>query len=210
MRDVIFWVVALAAVFSAWRVFRTDSMVRAAYWLMVSFVSVGVILVLLNAEFLGLVLLLMMAGEMTIMAVFMVMLMMNPAGLNPMVMVHQHRAAIIAGVAAFVGLGAVGLVGRFPSASPPVGDVTAQLGRELLGDSMLIFETAGVTLLATMIGAIAIASRRGRYGVADEGSEEPDAGAPASTSGPATPVPDDDPHAGHAMGLPDAHAGHGA
>ena len=207
MRDVMFWLTAVGAVVSAWRVFRTDSMVRAAYWLMASFVGVGVILVLLGAEFLGLVLLLMMAGEMTIMAVFMVMLMMNPAGLNPMLMVHQHRTAIAAGVAAFLGLGTVGLFGRFPVAPRPAGDVTAQLGRELLGDSMLIFETAGVTLLATMIGAIAIASRRGRYGAADAGSVEPAVedtpAAPAARSpaAGAAPVLQQDEHAGHVMAM---------
>ena len=64
VRDVVFWAAAAAGVFAAWRVFRTDSMVRAAYWLMASFVAVGIILVLLGAAFLGLVLLLMMAGEM--------------------------------------------------------------------------------------------------------------------------------------------------
>lgn len=189
---VLAWLMAAGAIVSAWRVFRTDSMVRAAYWLMASFVAVGVLLVLLGAEFLGLVLLLMMAGEMTIMAVFMVMFMMNPAGLNPMVMVHQHRTSVIAGAVAFVGLAVVGVFGRFPHAAPaPVrtvatapavttaarsdasSDATARLGGELLGDSMLVFETAGVTLLATMIGAIAIASQKGRYGVADEGSVEP-------------------------------------
>lgn len=207
MRDVVFWTMAAAAVVTAWRVFRADSMVRAAYWLMASFVAVGVILVLLGAEFLGLVLLLMMAGEMTIMAVFMVMFMMNPAGLNPMTMVHQHRTAIAAGVAAFLGLAAVGLFGDFPAApavaasSATAARLTEQLGGELLGDSMLVFETAGVTLLATMIGAIAIASRRGRYGNADDGSEEP-------AVETATAVPDTAAsellvaavHAGHDMG----------
>lgn len=173
-RDLAFWSMAVVAVVSGWRVFRTDSMVRAAYWLMVSFIAVGVILVLLGAEFLGLVLVLMMAGEMTIMAVFMVMFMMNPAGLNPMTMVHQHRASIAAGVTAFLGLASVAVFGRFPRAQPPdATQATAALGIELLGDSMLIFETAGVTLLATMIGSLAIASRKGRYGVADEGSVEP-------------------------------------
>lgn len=179
LRDAVFWAAAFAGVFSAWRVFRTDSMVRAAYWLMASFVAVGVILVLLGATFLGLVLLLMMAGEMTIMAVFMVMFMMNPAGLNPMVMVHQQRTSVVAGVIAFLGLAAVGLFGTFPARpAPAAAPVTAQLGGELLGDSMLVFETAGVTLLATMIGAIAVASQRGRYGAADEGSAEPSLEAP--------------------------------
>lgn len=177
LRDVIFWIMAATAVLTAWRVFRTDSMVRSAYWLMTSFVAVAVILLLLRAEFLGLVLILMMAGEMTIMAVFMVMFMMNPAGLNPMNMVHQHRAAIAAGVVSFLGLAVVGVFGGFPAAHVPAGTtagaVTAQLGTELMGDSMLVFETAGVALLTTMVGAIAIASRRGRYGDADTGSAEP-------------------------------------
>ena len=125
----LFWLFALGSVLSAWRVFRTSSMVRAAYWLLASFVGVAGILVLLGADFLGLVLILMMAGEMTIMAVFMVMFMMNPAGLNPMMMVHQHRTAIAAGVAAFLGLGAVGLMGEFPDhRRPAAAQPTAELG----------------------------------------------------------------------------------
>ena len=226
VRDALFWAMAAGAVAAAWRVFRTDSMVRAAYWLMASFVAVGVILVLLGAEFLGLVLLLMMAGEMTIMAVFMVMFMMNPAGLNPMTMVHQHRASIVGGVVAFLGLAAVGVLGEFPAAPPPDrAQATAQLGEELLGDSMLVFETAGVTLLATMIGAIAIASRKGRFGVADQGSAEPEvaggaqpgevaaAAAAAATAATAAGVPGssapetaEDEHAGHSMSGPDVAA----
>ncbi len=174
--DALFWLSSTVAVFSAWRVFRADSMVRAAYWLMGSFVGVAGILVLVGAEFLGLVLILMMAGEMTIMAVFMVMFMMNPAGLNPMNMVHQHRTSLLAGVLSFVGLGAIALLASFPQAPPPdPAAATSDLGHELLGGSMLVFQTAGVALLSTMIGSIALAAQRGRYGSAAEGSEEPGA-----------------------------------
>jgi len=63
-----------------------------------------------------------------------------------------------------------------PLPSNPVAadtDVVAQLGHELLGPSMLIFETAGVTLLATMVGAVILSSRQGRFGSADEGSRPP-------------------------------------
>lgn len=172
--DVLFWGFAVGSVVTAYLVFRTDSMVRAAFWLLASFVGVGAILVLLAAEFLGMVLILMMAGEMLIMAVVMVMYMMNPAGLNPMFMVHQHRFAVGAGVASFLGLSVVALTVDFPDQPFDVSaDATAELGFELLGDSMLVFQTAGVALLATMIGAIALASRNGRFGTADEGSQEP-------------------------------------
>jgi len=172
--DVAFWTFGLASVLTAWLVFRTDSMVRASFFLLASFVNVGAILVLLGSEYLSVILILMMAGEMAIMAIFMVMFMMNPAGLNPMTMVHQHRVSVAAGVVAFLGLGAVGLLARFPDR--PVGpgqDVTAELGTELLGDSMMVFETAAAALLTTMVASIAIASTRGRYGSAEEGSEEP-------------------------------------
>jgi NADH:ubiquinone oxidoreductase subunit 6 (subunit J) len=175
IEDLLLYLFGGGAIVAGWRVFRADSMVRAAYWLLASFVGVGLILVLLGAEYLGLITILMMAGEMTIMALFMVMFMMNPAGLNPMTMVHQHRTAVVAGVVSFLGLAAVGVLADFPQRPVPAGTpVTAELGTELLGDSMLVFETAAVALLATMIGAVAIASRRGRYGDAQEGSAPPE------------------------------------
>jgi NADH-quinone oxidoreductase subunit J len=163
----------LGAVVAGWLVFRTDSMLRAAYWLMVSFVGVGAMLVVLDVQFLGLILILMMSGEMTIMAIFMIMFMMNPAGLNPMMMVHQHRTSIWAGIGSFAVLAWVGVVAEFPNRPAPVEDPTVALGEELLGRSMLVFESAGVALLAVMIGAVALAAKRGRFGDGFAGSEEP-------------------------------------
>jgi NADH-quinone oxidoreductase subunit J len=99
---------------------------------------------------------------------------MNPAGLNPMLMVHQHRTAIVAGISAFVALSGAVLATDFPDApATRTSRATEELGTELLGESMLVFETAGVALLATMIGAVVVASRRGRYGDAEEDSIEP-------------------------------------
>lgn len=171
---IVFALFSAVAIVSAIRVFRTDSMVRAAFYLLASFAATGAIIVLLGSEFLGMVLILMMAGEMLVMAIVMVMYMMNPAGLNPMVMVHQNRTSVIAGVIAFLVLAGVGLSGELPQRpAPNPRAATADLGAELLGNSMLVFQTAGVTLLATMIGAIAISTPRGRYGSAEAGSDEP-------------------------------------
>ncbi|HEX2026605.1 MAG TPA: NADH-quinone oxidoreductase subunit J, partial [Nitriliruptorales bacterium] len=172
--EVAFWVFALAALVSGWRVFRTDSMVRASFLLLTSFLNVGGILLLLSAEYLGLALLFMMAVEMMVMAVFMVMFMMNPAGLNPMQMVHQHAAAVGAGVVMFGGMATVAFAAAFPDRPVRTSHgLIESLGSELLGDSMLVFQSAGVTLLAAMVGAVALASRRGRFGDGDEGSVPP-------------------------------------
>ncbi|NNF11794.1 MAG: NADH:ubiquinone oxidoreductase subunit J, partial [Gemmatimonadetes bacterium] len=67
--DVLFWAFGSGSVVAAIQVFRTDSMVRAAFWLLASFGGVAAILILLGLQFLGFILLLMMAGEMAIMAV---------------------------------------------------------------------------------------------------------------------------------------------
>ena len=172
--DMAFWIFALTAIVSGWRGFCTDSMVRASFLLLASFIAVGLIMLLLGAPYLGIATIFMMGVEMMVMALFMVMYMMNPAGLNPMVMVHQHRFSIGAGIAAFVGLAAVMLVTDFAD-NPVASDarVVTDLGKELLGDSMLIFETAGVTLLATMVASVILSSRSGRFGPADEGSVPP-------------------------------------
>ncbi|KAA9005570.1 NADH-quinone oxidoreductase subunit J family protein [Histidinibacterium aquaticum] len=174
MTDLAVALLAAFAVWTGWRVFRVDSMVRASFSLMLSFVAVGGIGVLLSAPYIGVATVFMMAVEMMVMAIFMVMFMMNPAGLNPMMMVHQHRLSIGAGLVAFIGLGAAVLLSPLPrDPVPEEAQVVAQLGHELLGPSMLIFETAGVTLLATMVGAVILSSRQGRYGAADEGARPP-------------------------------------
>lgn len=174
--DVAFWVFAAAAVAAGWRVFRTDSMVRATFLLLASFLNVGAILLLLGGAYLGMALLFMMTVEMTVMAIFMVAFMMNSAGLNPMNMVHQSRVATGAGWAIFAAGVLVAVRGNFPARPLPAGKpVIADLGAELMGRSMLIFETAGVALVATMIGAVVLSSRRSRYGdeAGDDGSLPP-------------------------------------
>lgn len=189
--DLAFYALAAAAVWTGWRVFRVDSMVRASFALMLSFVAVGGIMLLLAAPYIGIATVFMMAVEMMVMALFMVMFMMNPAGLNPMMMVHQHRLSAVVGAAAFAGLTAAVLVTDLPDDPVRPGrPVIRDLGTELLGPSMLVFETAGITLLATMVAAVVLSSRSGRYGPADAGSAPPSL-APGGPPAGRTPEKDD-------------------
>lgn len=174
MSDVLFVAFGLVAAWFGWRVFRVDSMVRASFALLASFLATSAMMIMLLAEYLGVALIFMMAIEMTVMALFMVAFMMNPAGLNPMVMVHQHRVSIAAGVVTTIGAAVVAF-GEFPDrAATDVTGSIAALGTELLGGSMLIFESAGLALLATMLGAVILSARTSRFGTpADEGSKAP-------------------------------------
>src|SRR4030088_2414461 len=93
-------VFGLAAVLLGAGVFRTSSMVRSALSLLGSMAALGALFLALEAEFLGVLQLMMMATEMAIMAIFMVMYMMDPGGLAKMEMAHQKRVAITFGVIA--------------------------------------------------------------------------------------------------------------
>ncbi|MFD0852434.1 NADH:ubiquinone oxidoreductase subunit J, partial [Actinomadura adrarensis] len=94
MQALAFWVLAVGAVASGVAVFVVDSMARATFALLASFLCVGLTLLLIDLHYLGVLVVLMMIMEMLVMAVFMIMYMMNPAGLMPMTMVHNHRGAL--------------------------------------------------------------------------------------------------------------------
>src|SRR5699024_9710888 len=141
------------------------------------------IMLLMAAPYIGTATIFMMAVEMMVMALFMVMFMMNPAGLNPMQMVHQHGFSIAAGVLAFLGLAAAVLLTALPrDPLPPESPVVQDGGLARFGASMLMLETAGVPLRSTMVATVVLSARSGRFGPSDEGSRAPGlepGGAPA-------------------------------
>ena len=150
----------LAAIWFAVVVFRTSSMVRSALALLFSQAALGAMFLAMQAEFLGVLQIMMMATEMAIMAIFMVMFMMDPGGLGQMEMTHQKRLSQAAGViGAFAALGIAFLAGwGNPAATAPGPQAQLRgLGLDLMERSMLIFETAGVTILTAMVAATAVA-----------------------------------------------------
>lgn len=146
-------------------VFRTSSMARSAFSLLASMVALGGMYFALEAEFLGVLQLMMMAVEMAIMAIFMVMFMMDPGGLGEMDMSHQKRASIGVGAAGAIGALAVVILvewGQLAGTAPSAEVQVRALGEEMMMRSMLIFEVAGITILTTMIAAIAVSIVRSK------------------------------------------------
>ncbi len=145
-------------------VFVVDSMARATFALLASFLSVAGILLALDLVYLAVVTALMMTIEMAIMAVFMIMFMMNPAGLMPMTMVHNTKGSAVAGAGAFallvVGIWTI----DWPTGNPPrPADSTRQLGEAIMGSHMLVMLVIGIALFATILAGTVLATARGRY-----------------------------------------------
>ncbi|RBY83264.1 MULTISPECIES: NADH-quinone oxidoreductase subunit J [Geodermatophilaceae] len=145
-------------------VFVVDSMARATFALLASFLAVAGILLALDLVYLAVVTALMMTIEMAIMAVFMIMFMMNPAGLMPMTMVHNAKGSAVTGAGAFVVL-VVGIwTIDWPTrdTSRPA-DSTRQLGEAIMGSHMLVMLVIGIGLFATILAGTVLATARGRY-----------------------------------------------
>ncbi|MFZ0834154.1 MAG: NADH-quinone oxidoreductase subunit J [Mycobacterium sp.] len=162
--DIVFWVSAVIAVLAGAAVFTVNSMARATYALALSFVAVGVAVLLLQQNYIGVVTILMMVMEMAVMAVYMVMFMgMNPA-LMPMSMVHNKRWSLVIALATFAVLAAGILVTDWPQrrGAPPA-DVTAALGQALMGPSMLVMVVISPVMVATIVAGITLAAKRTRY-----------------------------------------------
>ncbi len=161
---VAFWLLGLGALVSGVAVFRVDSMARATFALLLSFLLVGGELLLLGLAYLGVLVVLMMTIEMVIMAVFMIMYMMNPAGLQPMAMVHNKRGAFAISLLAFAALAAGIFLTPWPHARAAApADPTFALGVGLMGSKMLVMMTLGLALFATIVASVVLATDRGRY-----------------------------------------------
>jgi NADH-quinone oxidoreductase subunit J len=163
--DVVFGALAVIGVAAGAGVFVVASMARATWLLLNSFLAVAGVLILLAGQFLGVVLILMIFGEMTIMALFMLTLMgMNGAGLMKMSMVHNRRGSTTIAVAAFAVL-ATGILTTpwRQQPAPRPADDTHALGLALMGPNMLVMMLFGVGLFTTIIAGVLLATHRGRY-----------------------------------------------
>ncbi|KPC71791.1 NADH-quinone oxidoreductase subunit J [Streptomyces sp. NPDC006349] len=161
-------------------VFILNSMARVTFALLAALMCVGGVATVLGLPYLGVVIVLMMVMEMVIMAVFMIAYMMNPAGLMPMSMLHNKRGAMVISGVVFT----TAVVGIFLAPWPDrtgtrPKDSTFQVGMSLMEDQMLTMITLGFVLLATMVGATVLATRRGRYDRFGDGLDQRPANDPA-------------------------------
>ena len=145
-------------------VFVVNSMARATFALLGSFLAVAGVLVAFDLVYLAVVTALMMTMEMAVMTVFMIMFMMNPAGLISMTMVHNRRGSGVAGAVVFVVL-VVGIwTVDWPDRDGDLpADSTRQLGEAIMGSHVLVMLVIGVGLFATILAGTMLATARGRY-----------------------------------------------
>lgn len=169
----VFWPAAVVMLLTGLYVFITSSMARAGLLLLASLGIEGLVFLALSSEFLGVLQLLMMSGEMVIMVFFMVMFMPDPGGLMGMDMTHDKRRSGAVAAAAGVALAVIAVATDWPARAvgTDAPDVRA-IGFEVMGRSMITFLFAAMTILFAMVGGVLLAKYGGRYGFAAPAGED--------------------------------------
>ncbi len=185
--EAVFLLVSLVAIVSGAATVVTRSPVYAAIWFAMALAGVAGVLLVLGGQFLGVATIVVYAGAILVMFLFVLML-AQPAGLASYDRVCNEP--LLSAVAGAVLLGILSLsIGRLSTTPPacclmpsakaallagsgtdtaaaadPSVDLladnhVARLGGELFGRHLLAVEVAGVLLLVALIGSIAIVSR---------------------------------------------------
>ena len=170
MHPVAFYSIAAIIIGGAVAMVASRRLVRSVVWMVVSFVGVGMLFILLEAEFIAAVQILVYAGGIVVLFLFVIML-VNLGELEQME--YLHRQWLPALLLSVVLLGEIGFLlwggARDMVAPAPerveeifrgMGGNTETVGLTLYTDYLLPFEVVSVLLLVAMIGAIYLAKRR--------------------------------------------------
>ena len=163
----VFWVFALILVFAAVRVITVRNPVHAALHLVLAFFTSAGLWMLMEAEFLAIVLVLVYVGAVMVLFLFVVMMLdINLAPLKEGFIRYLPVGATVAGLIVFemmliVGAENFGLDQVAKPMPKPAGySNTQELGSVLYTDYAYPFEIAAVILLVAIIAAIALTLRR--------------------------------------------------
>ncbi len=175
----VFYAFAAILVFAALRVITSRNPVHAALWLVLSFFSAAGVWMLLQAEFLAIVLVLVYVGAVMVLFLFVVMMLdVNfdrmrerfrsyiPVGATVGILVLVEMALVLIGGYLVPGSAPV------PSPAPANFSNTRALGLQIYTDYAYPLEIAAVLLLVAIIAAIALTHRERRESKYQNPSEQ--------------------------------------
>ena len=161
--DVLFYFLSALALGSAIMVVSSKNPIYSVLWLIVTLIAISGHYILLNAQFLGIVNLIVYAGAIMVLFLFVIMLMNLNADTEPqknkwlkfagvvsggcllLVIVAALKNAEVKGQSAQLGQGNIGLI--------------ENLGKALFTDFVVPFEISSVLFLSAMVGAVVIGKK---------------------------------------------------
>lgn len=159
METVFFFVLATIAVVGALGVVLARQSDHSALFLLLNFCALAAIYVTLNAPFLAAVQVIVYAGAIVVMFLFVVIMLNVAHRERPETKQGQRYAGLLLGALLLAGL--IYIVASNPQLPPELtpSDNVAAVGEALFTDYLLPFELAGVLLLIGVVGAVVLGKR---------------------------------------------------
>jgi len=166
--EIVFYFFSLVLIGAAVMVITVRNPVYAALFLILTFFSSAAIWMLLEAEFLAIVLVLVYVGAVMVLFLFVVMMLdINVTPLREGFIRYLPAGLLVAALMALEFMMVIWVSGRFdasafpvPSPNPEGFSNTKALGELLYTEYLLPFEVAGLILLVAIIAAIALTLRQ--------------------------------------------------
>jgi NADH-quinone oxidoreductase subunit J len=162
MEMVIFFVLAVVAVAAGVGVIVQRNAVWSALFLLANFCCLAGLYLLLNAQFVALVQVIIYAGAIVVLFLFVVMLLgMENAEETPDPRRYQWIAGVLLGTLLLAGVVWALIVSVEGSIQPLIRtDNVREIGAAMLTDFAIPFELASIVLLVAIIGAVVLAKQR--------------------------------------------------
>ena len=161
-----FYLFGLIAIASAIAFVTRRSPVAAALWLVNTMFSLAVLYVMLDAQFIGAIQVLVYAGAIMVVFLFVIML-LNLGQPEQLADIRSGKARLAAGLVGLALLAQILALQRFrlppaDEAEPAAGGVVAAVAGPLFAADgfLLAFEVTSILLLAAIVGAVVLAKRR--------------------------------------------------
>jgi NADH-quinone oxidoreductase subunit J len=157
-----FYIIAALMLFTAIRTILAKSPVHSVLYLIITFFLMAAQYVLLNAQFLAVVHIIVYAGAIMVLFLFVLMLLNLDQDTEPVKPTLWKVAATVA--SGLLGVTLIGaLKGSVRIAAPIPNDgqlgLVKNLGKVLFTDYVVPFEIAGILFMAAMVGAILVGKR---------------------------------------------------
>jgi len=160
--QILFWFLSTLAIIAAGGVVLSKNPVYSVLWLIVVFFAISGHYILMNAQFIAIVNIIVYAGAIMVLFLFVIMLMNLNASTEPPQNMYLKLAGVIAGMCLMIVF--VAALSQSPDVKVPlvkgsnVGLIKV-LGNALFNDYVIPFEISSVLFLSAMIGAVVIGKK---------------------------------------------------
>jgi NADH-quinone oxidoreductase subunit J len=159
--EILFWALAALSIFSAVMVITSKNPVYSVLWLILTFFTISGHYILLNAQFLAIVNIIVYAGAIMVLFLFVIMLMNLSKETEPQKSRWMKIAGAIAGGSLLLVMVAALRDVEGGSAQVNYGEIglIENLGKVLFTEYVVPFEISSILFLSAMVGAVVIGKK---------------------------------------------------